>query len=59
MTFRPSFDTGEDAIVRVTASDVRRLLRQHYRTCGSSCEFRIRLPLRGNGALCGGEGREL
>ena len=26
----PSYDTGEDAIVRVTASDVRRRLLQHY-----------------------------
>ncbi len=41
----PSYDTGEDAIVRVTASDVRRRLLQHYGTCGTSSEFRIRLPL--------------
>src|SRR5271170_776672 len=26
----PSYDTGEDAIVRVTASDVRKRLLQHY-----------------------------
>ena len=41
----PSYDTGEDAIVRVTASDVRRRLLQHYGTYGTSSEFRIRLPL--------------
>jgi hypothetical protein len=41
----PSYDTGEDAIVRVTASDVRRRLLQHYGSCGTSAEFRIRLPL--------------
>src|ERR1700721_4313723 len=26
----PSYDTGDDAIVRVTASDVRKRLLQHY-----------------------------
>lgn len=41
----PSYDTGEDAIVRVTASDVRRRLLQHYGTYGTDSEFRIRLPL--------------
>lgn len=41
----PSYDTGEDAIVRVTASDVRRRLLQHYGTYGTGSEFRIRLPL--------------
>jgi hypothetical protein len=41
----PSYDTGEDAIVRVTASDVRRRLLQHYGTYGTASEFRIRLPL--------------
>jgi hypothetical protein len=41
----PTYDTGEDAIVRVTASDVRRRLLQHYGTYGTSSEFRIRLPL--------------
>jgi len=41
----PSYDTGEDAIVRVTASDVRRRLLQHYGSCGTASEFRIRLPL--------------
>jgi hypothetical protein len=41
----PTYDTGEDAIVRVTASDVRRRLLQHYGTYGTVSEFRIRLPL--------------
>lgn len=40
----PSYDTGEDAIVRVTASDVRRRLLQHYGTYGSASDFRISLP---------------
>lgn len=40
----PSYDTGEDAIVRVTASDVRRRLLQHYGTYGSGSDFRIALP---------------
>jgi len=41
---KPSYDTGEDAIVRVTASDVRRRLLQHYGWFGTECEFRIELP---------------
>ena len=41
----PSYDTGEDAIVRVTASDVRKRLLQHYGKYGASSEFRISLPL--------------
>ena len=42
---RPAnYDTGEDAIVRVTASDVRRRLTQHYSKDGRSSEFRISLP---------------
>jgi hypothetical protein len=42
----PSYDTGEDAIVRVTATDVRKRLLQHYSSrAGSSSEFRISLPL--------------
>ena len=41
----PSYDTGEDAIVRVTASDVRRRLLQHYGKYGLTSEFRISLPL--------------
>jgi hypothetical protein len=41
----PCYDTGEDAIVRVTASDVRRRLLQHYGKYGFTSEFRISLPL--------------
>lgn len=41
----PSYDTGEDAIVRVTASDVRKRLLQHYGKYGVTSEFRISLPL--------------
>jgi len=41
----PSYDTGEDAIVRVTASDVRRRLLQHYGRYGSPAGLRISLPL--------------
>ena len=41
----PSYDTGEDAIVRVTASDVRRRLLQHYGANGRTSEFRLSLPL--------------
>lgn len=41
----PNYDTGEDAIVRVTASDVRRRLLQHYGACDTKPEFRIGLPL--------------
>lgn len=41
---RPAtYDTGEDAIVRVTASDVRRRLLQHYER-SEATEFRILLP---------------
>jgi hypothetical protein len=39
----PTYDTGEDAIVRVTASDVRKRLLQHYGRYGSTSEFRINL----------------
>src|SRR5216683_2031664 len=41
----PSYDTGEDAIVRVTASDVRKRLLQHYGTLGTTSEARLVLPL--------------
>jgi hypothetical protein len=41
----PSYDTGEDAIVRVTASDVRKRLMRHYARYGSTLEFHISLPL--------------
>jgi hypothetical protein len=37
----PSYDTGEDAIVRVTASDVRKRLSQFYSSTATS--FRIDL----------------
>lgn len=40
----PTYDTGEDAIVRVTASDVRRRLLQHYGRYGASSHLRINLP---------------
>ena len=41
----PSYVTGEDAIVRVTANDVRRRLVQHYDRHGTASELRINLPL--------------
>ncbi len=41
----PSYDTGDDAIVRVTASDVRKRLLQHYGKYGSTSEVCISLPL--------------
>jgi len=41
----PSYDSGEDAIVRVTASDVRKRLLQHYGRYGATSGFRIGLPL--------------
>jgi len=41
----PTYDTGEDAIVRVTASDVRKRLLQHYGRYGNESPFRISLPL--------------
>jgi len=41
----PTYDTGEDAIVRVTASDVRKRLLQHYGRYGNKSPFRINLPL--------------
>lgn len=40
----PTYDTGEDAIVRVTASDVRKRLLQHYGRSGTSWDFRLSLP---------------
>jgi hypothetical protein len=39
----PSYDTGEDAIVRVTASDVRKRLLQHYGRSGAHSVYRISL----------------
>lgn len=42
----PTYDTSEDAIVRVTASDVRKRLLQHYGRYGAaSSGLRIALPL--------------
>jgi hypothetical protein len=41
----PTYDTSEDAIVRVTASDVRKRLLQHYERNGTDCGFRISLPV--------------
>jgi hypothetical protein len=38
-----SYDTSNDAIVRVTASDVRKRLLQHYGKYGSTSEYRINL----------------
>lgn len=39
-----SYDTSDDAIVRVTASDVRKRLLQHYGKYGSTSGYRISLP---------------
>jgi hypothetical protein len=42
---RPAtYDTADDAIVRVTASDVRKRLLQHYGNTGVESKFRINLP---------------
>jgi hypothetical protein len=40
----PSYDTGDDAIVRVTACDVRKRLHQFYAEFGRDSEFRVELP---------------
>jgi hypothetical protein len=40
----PCYDTGQDAIVRVAASDVRRRLLEHYDRHGVASEFRITVP---------------
>jgi hypothetical protein len=39
-----SYNSVDDAIVRVTASDVRKRLRQHYGRNGAPSEFRLDLP---------------
>lgn len=39
----PTYDTGVDAIVRVTTSEVRKRLVQHYGRNGISSEFRLSL----------------
>src|SRR6266403_1385010 len=42
---RPAaYDTADDAIVRVTASDVRKRLLQHYGNLGAEPKIRIGLP---------------
>src|SRR5438270_12041592 len=42
---RPAaYDTADDAIVRVTASDVRKRLLQHYGNAGPESRLRITLP---------------
>jgi hypothetical protein len=40
----PTYDTGEDAIVRVTASEVRKRLLQYYGQSGDAMEWRVTLP---------------
>lgn len=40
----PTYDTSEDAIVRVTASDVRKRLLQFYGESSGSTKFRVSLP---------------
>jgi len=39
-----TYDTSQDAIVRVTANDVRKRLAQYYEKFASAHEFRIDLP---------------
>ncbi|HEX4031026.1 MAG TPA: hypothetical protein VHX20_11725 [Terracidiphilus sp.] len=41
----PSYETGEDSIVRVAAGDVRKRLSQHYSIYGTVSEFHLSLPL--------------
>jgi hypothetical protein len=41
----PSYNTADDAIVRVTACDVRKRLNHFYSELGAQSEFRIELPL--------------
>ncbi len=40
----PDYDTGEDAIVRVTANEVRKRLAQYYQGAGSTANPVISLP---------------
>jgi hypothetical protein len=40
----PSYDTGDDAIVRVTACDVRKRLNLFYAEFAGQPEFRVELP---------------
>jgi hypothetical protein len=39
------YDTGQDAVVRVTATEVRRRLLQHYGRYGETSAFHISLPV--------------
>jgi hypothetical protein len=41
----PSYETGEDSIVRVAAGDVRKRLTQHYSMYRNTSEFQLSLPL--------------
>lgn len=41
----PSYDTKDEAIVRVTASDVRKRLLQHYGKDGLASHFHISVPI--------------
>jgi hypothetical protein len=41
----PTYETGEDSIVRVAASEVRKRLMQHYLIYGNTSEFHLSLPL--------------
>jgi hypothetical protein len=41
---QPYYDTSTDAIVRVTASDVRKRLKQHYDRRGAISGYQIELP---------------
>jgi hypothetical protein len=40
----PSYETKVDAIVRVTASEVRKRLEQYYQNYGKTAKLRIRIP---------------
>jgi hypothetical protein len=41
----PDYSTSEDAIVRVTASDIRKRLERHYRKNGTISSIHIALPV--------------
>jgi hypothetical protein len=41
----PSYETSEDSIVRVAASEVRKRLTQHYLIYGETSKFHLSLPL--------------
>jgi hypothetical protein len=41
----PSYNTGEDAIVRVTASDVRRRLQRYYSEIEKDAKLRLDIPV--------------